>query len=195
MLASCRATQTVSLDSFRVGDSLLAPPRFEPLTAAIAASTNKVALGTAPLLPAFRHRLLVAHSATTVDRNLGGPADSRIRRWLQAWGGPFDHRLGGTIESIEMLRRFWCAKSQVEFQGRRSRFANLEPLPRSSWDSRRVSVRFSSRPDTKMVQAAATRVNQSVGRLETATRNDQREWQRACGRQRSGASCGRTPYE
>src|SRR3972149_5823546 len=56
------------------GDSPLARPRFEPLTllAAAAARTRRVTLGTAVLLPALRHPLLLAHAVASVDRLAAG---------------------------------------------------------------------------------------------------------------------------
>ena len=57
------------LDSVWVGDSLTAKPRLEPLSilAAIAARTTRVQLGTAVLLMALRHPLLLAQTLGTVD--------------------------------------------------------------------------------------------------------------------------------
>ena len=57
------------LDSVWVGDSLTAKPRLEPLSvlAAIAARTSRVRLGTAVLLAALRHPVLLAQTLATVD--------------------------------------------------------------------------------------------------------------------------------
>ncbi|MFB6312030.1 MAG: LLM class flavin-dependent oxidoreductase [Salinirussus sp.] len=57
-----------------VGDSVLAKPRFEPLStlAAVGAATESVQLGTAVYLPPLRHPVHVAHLAATVDQLSGG---------------------------------------------------------------------------------------------------------------------------
>src|SRR5512134_1878754 len=70
LLDMAERVEAMGYDSVWVGDSLLARPRFEPLTllAAVAARTRRVGLGTAVLLPALRHPLLLAHAAATVDR-------------------------------------------------------------------------------------------------------------------------------
>ncbi len=62
------------LDSVWVGDSLVAKPRMEPLAvlAALAARTSRVRLGTAVLLPALRHPVLLAQTLNTVDLISGG---------------------------------------------------------------------------------------------------------------------------
>lgn len=58
-------------------------------------------------------------------RRAGGFPDyaSLIRqqftRWSN-WGGPLEHRLGSTIETIEMSRRLWSLERQVDFEGRYS---------------------------------------------------------------------------
>jgi alkanesulfonate monooxygenase SsuD/methylene tetrahydromethanopterin reductase-like flavin-dependent oxidoreductase (luciferase family) len=73
LLAFCRAVETAGFDSLWLGDSLLARPRFEPLTmlAAIAASTSRVALGTAVLLAALRHPLLLRFAIEVLPRLRG----------------------------------------------------------------------------------------------------------------------------
>ena len=72
-----RMTQRVEeagLDSVWVGDSLVAKPRLEPLSTlgALAARTSRVRLGTAVLLPALRHPVLLSQTMATVDLISGG---------------------------------------------------------------------------------------------------------------------------
>ena len=64
-----RKAEAAGLDSVWVGDSLTAKPRLEPLAtlAAVAACTEKVRLGTAVLLAALRHPVLLAQTMATVD--------------------------------------------------------------------------------------------------------------------------------
>ncbi len=66
--------EAAGLDSVWVGDSLTAKPRLEPLAvlAAIATRTCRVRLGTAVLLPALRHPVLLAQTMATVDLFSGG---------------------------------------------------------------------------------------------------------------------------
>ena len=66
--------EEAGLDSVWVGDSLVAKPRLEPLATlgALAARTSNVRLGTAVLLPALRHPVLMAQTMATVDLISGG---------------------------------------------------------------------------------------------------------------------------
>ena len=66
--------EEAGLDSVWVGDSLVAKPRLEPLATlgALAARTSSVRLGTAVLLPALRHPVLMAQTMATVDLISGG---------------------------------------------------------------------------------------------------------------------------
>ena len=61
--------EEAGLDSVWVGDSLVAKPRLEPLATlgALAAHTSRVRLGTAVLLPALRHPVLMSQTMATVD--------------------------------------------------------------------------------------------------------------------------------
>ena len=69
ILRMAERVEAAGLDSVWVGDSLVAKPRLEPLAAlgAIAARTSRVRLGTAVLLPALRHPVLLAQTMATVD--------------------------------------------------------------------------------------------------------------------------------
>ena len=66
--------EEAGLDSVWVGDSLTAKPRLEAMTtlAAIAARTERVRLGTAVMLMALRHPVLLAQMVGTVDLISGG---------------------------------------------------------------------------------------------------------------------------
>ena len=74
ILRMAERVEAAGLDSVWVGDSLVAKPRLEPLSAlgAIAARTSRVRLGTAVLLPALRHPVLLAQTMATVDLISGG---------------------------------------------------------------------------------------------------------------------------
>ncbi len=66
--------EEAGLESVWVGDSLTAKPRLEAMTtlAAIAARTSRVRLGTAVMLMALRHPVLLAQMMGTVDLISGG---------------------------------------------------------------------------------------------------------------------------
>ena len=61
--------EELGFDSVWVGDSVLARPRLEAMTtlAAVASRTQRVKLGTAVLLPALRHPVVLANEAANVD--------------------------------------------------------------------------------------------------------------------------------
>ncbi len=69
-----RAAERLGFDSLWAGDSLLARPRLEPLAllSALAGQTESVTLGTAVLVAALRHPLLLAHQVATLDQLAGG---------------------------------------------------------------------------------------------------------------------------
>lgn len=63
------AAEQLGFDSVWVGDSPIARPRPDALVtlSAIAARTSTCTLGTAVLLPALRHPVLLAHELATLD--------------------------------------------------------------------------------------------------------------------------------
>jgi probable F420-dependent oxidoreductase len=143
LLAMAERAEADGYDSIWAGDSLLARPRFEPLTllAAAAARTRRVALGTAVLLPALRHPLLLAHAVATLDRLAGGRlvlgvgvATDRppTRREFEAVGVPFAERTGRMVETLAICRRLWSAGStadRVSYQGKYWALDRVQVLP------------------------------------------------------------------
>jgi alkanesulfonate monooxygenase SsuD/methylene tetrahydromethanopterin reductase-like flavin-dependent oxidoreductase (luciferase family) len=128
MLALAEQAEALGFSSVWVGDSLTARPRHEPLTllAAVAARTRRVTLGTAVLLPALRHPLVLAHAVATVDRvaegrlvlGVGIAGDTpATRKEFEAAGVPFRQRAGRCIETLDICRALWRGDS-VSFQGR-----------------------------------------------------------------------------
>ena len=128
MLAMAERAEALGFSSVWVGDSLTARPRHEPLTllAAVAARTRRVALGTAVLLPALRHPLVLAHAVATVDRvsegrlilGVGIAGDTpATRKEFAAAGVPFHQRAGRCIETLEICRALWRGDS-VSVKGR-----------------------------------------------------------------------------
>lgn len=115
-------------DSVWVGDSILARPRLEAFTtlAAVAWRARRVKLGTAVLLSALRHPVVLANEAANLDLLSDGrlilglgiatraPATERE---FAACGVPFNRRIGLFEEGVEIMRRLWTEPS-VTFSGR-----------------------------------------------------------------------------
>lgn len=116
IIALAETVEKAGLDSVWVGDSLVAKPRMEPLAVlgALAARTSRVRLGTAVLLPALRHPVLLAQTLATVDLISGGRLvigagvggafnDDQKREW-EAAGVPAKGRGRRFEEIIEIVQ-------------------------------------------------------------------------------------------
>jgi probable F420-dependent oxidoreductase len=141
MLAMAERAEAAGFDAVWIGDSLTARPRHEPLTllAAVAARTRRVRLGTAVLLPALRHPVVLAHVVGTLDRvaegrvvlGVGIAADTpAIRREFAAAGVPFERRVGRFLETLEICRGLW-SRDDVSFAGQHFTLerVTMEPKP------------------------------------------------------------------
>jgi alkanesulfonate monooxygenase SsuD/methylene tetrahydromethanopterin reductase-like flavin-dependent oxidoreductase (luciferase family) len=118
VLAAARHAEATGFDSAWIGDSLLARPRFEPLTllAALLTATRRIRLGTAVLLPLLRHPLTLAHSLATLDRlapgrlivgvGAGGEVPATYAE-LAAVGVSGTKRVSCLLDRAEMWRRLW----------------------------------------------------------------------------------------
>jgi probable F420-dependent oxidoreductase len=140
LVEQARLAEALGFDSVWAGDSPVTRPRADPLTvlAAAAAVTDRVTLGTAVLLPALRHPILLAHQLATVDRLAGG-------RLVAGMGGGFPHpntaaqfaalgidyrsRISRLTESVEAMRQLWTSTG-VSFQGRHFGFDDVTIAPR-----------------------------------------------------------------
>ena len=120
--------EALGFDSVWVGDSILARPRLEPLTtlAAAASRTSRVKLGTAVLLPALRHPVVLANELANLDLLCNGRLilglgiagnNSSIEREFTACGVDFRHRIGIFEEGVALMRRLWT-EPEVTFHGR-----------------------------------------------------------------------------
>src|SRR5207248_1121022 len=101
-----------------VGDSVVAKPRLEPLTtlAYLAGITTRVRLGTAVLLPALRHPVVLAHQIANVDQisrgrvvlglGVGWSLPSAEREWA-ACGADHKRRVRRLEEHVETWRALW----------------------------------------------------------------------------------------
>jgi probable F420-dependent oxidoreductase len=135
-----RAEQ-LGFDSAWTGDAPFSRPRFDPLTllAAVAARTERLAVGTAIILPVLRHPLLFAHAVATVDRIaegrfILGVGAGWVKSEFDAVGARFDQRVGRLLETIEICRTLWRAASQADpqparFDGRYWSFDGIRLFP------------------------------------------------------------------
>ena len=141
MLDLAERAEAAGFDSVWAGDSLLARPRFEPLTllAAVAARTRRVELGTAVLVAPLHNPVLLAQSAATLDRIAQGrlilgvgfaTRNARVRHEFDAAGADFEHRASRMTELMEICRLLWRGEP-VSFEGRfwNLKDATLLPTP------------------------------------------------------------------
>jgi alkanesulfonate monooxygenase SsuD/methylene tetrahydromethanopterin reductase-like flavin-dependent oxidoreductase (luciferase family) len=113
-----RMADRAGYDAVWVGDSIVAKPRLEPLTtlAYLAGITTRVRLGTAVLLPALRHPVVLAHQIANVDQisrgrvvlglGVGWSLPSAEREWA-ACGADHKRRVRRLEEHVEVWRMLW----------------------------------------------------------------------------------------
>jgi alkanesulfonate monooxygenase SsuD/methylene tetrahydromethanopterin reductase-like flavin-dependent oxidoreductase (luciferase family) len=104
------------------------------LLAAIAASTERVELGTIVLATSFRPPALLAKMATTLDTVSGGRAILGLGcGWHEpeytAFGYPFDHRVDRFEEALRIITPL-VREGEVTFVGTHYRAENCVILPR-----------------------------------------------------------------
>lgn len=116
--AMARHADQAGYDAVWVGDSIVAKPRLEPLTTLgyLAGTTARVRLGTAVLLPALRHPVVLAHQIANVDQISGGrmvlglgvgwSLPSAEREWA-ACGADHKRRVRRLEEHVEIWRLLW----------------------------------------------------------------------------------------
>lgn len=139
LVAQARRAEELGLDSVWAGDSPVTRPRADPLMllAAVAQATERVALGTAVLLPALRHPILLAHQLATLDRlsdgrliagmGAGFPVRATEAQFA-AVGIGFGRRIGRMEESIEAMRRLWSGDA-VSYEGEHFTFSDVRLVP------------------------------------------------------------------
>jgi alkanesulfonate monooxygenase SsuD/methylene tetrahydromethanopterin reductase-like flavin-dependent oxidoreductase (luciferase family) len=105
--------------------------------AAVAQATERVTLGTAVLLPALRHPILMAHQLATLDRLSegrliagmgGGFPNPHTQAQFEAVGIGFGRRVSRMEESIDAMRRLWSGES-VSYQGEHFAFTDVRLAP------------------------------------------------------------------
>jgi probable F420-dependent oxidoreductase len=129
--AMARAAEEVGFDSIWIGDHLLyrgdgrperGPWEAWTLLAALAAATERVALGPLVACAAFHPPALLAKMAATIDEVSGGRFTLALGAgWneveFRAFGLPFDHRVARFEESFSIVRRL-LAGDRVTLHGR-----------------------------------------------------------------------------
>ena len=113
-----RLADRAGYDAVWVGDSIVAKPRLEPLTtlAFLAGITTRVRLGTAVLLPALRHPVVLAHQIANLDQisrgrvvlglGVGWSLPAAEREWA-ACGADHKRRVRRLEEHVELWRMLW----------------------------------------------------------------------------------------
>lgn len=102
--------------------------------AAIAATTSRIALGTAVYVTALRHPLHTARTTLTVQelsggRVLFGVGAGWLREEFAALDVPFRGRFSRTDECVEILRRAWAGE-RFSHAGTHYRFDEVQLHPR-----------------------------------------------------------------
>jgi alkanesulfonate monooxygenase SsuD/methylene tetrahydromethanopterin reductase-like flavin-dependent oxidoreductase (luciferase family) len=120
-----RLADQAGYDALWVGDSIVAKPRLEPLTtlAYLAGMTTRVRLGTAVLLPALRHPVVLAGQIANVDAlsrgrvvvgvGVGWSLPSAEREWA-ACGADHKRRVRRLEEHVAVWRRLWRGEPLTE---------------------------------------------------------------------------------
>jgi alkanesulfonate monooxygenase SsuD/methylene tetrahydromethanopterin reductase-like flavin-dependent oxidoreductase (luciferase family) len=139
--AMARDADAAGYDAVWVGDSIVAKPRLEPLTtlAYLAAITARVRLGTAVLLPALRHPVVLAHQIANLDQisrgravlglGVGWSLPSAEREWAAC--GMDHHRRARRLEEHVLVWRMLWRGEPVTWEGEGVRLTEhtIGPLP------------------------------------------------------------------
>jgi alkanesulfonate monooxygenase SsuD/methylene tetrahydromethanopterin reductase-like flavin-dependent oxidoreductase (luciferase family) len=140
LVGQARRAEALGFDSVWAGDSPVTRPRADALLllAAAANATERVRLGTAVMLPALRHPILLAHQLATLDRLShgrliagmgGGFPKSNTRDQFAAVGIAFGSRTSRLEESVDAMRPLWSG-DVVSRQGRHLTFIDGCLVPR-----------------------------------------------------------------
>jgi alkanesulfonate monooxygenase SsuD/methylene tetrahydromethanopterin reductase-like flavin-dependent oxidoreductase (luciferase family) len=122
-----RHADQAGYDAVWVGDSIVAKPRLDAVTtlAYLAGITTRVRLGTAVLLPALRHPVVLANEIANVDHisqgrvvlglGVGWSLPSAEREWA-ACGADHKRRVRRLEEHVKVWRMLWRGEP-VTYQG------------------------------------------------------------------------------
>jgi probable F420-dependent oxidoreductase len=139
---AAREAEAAGLDSYWVYDHLLFRDEAGTtsgiheawtMLTAIAASTERIAIGSLILCASFRNPALLAKMATTLDEVSGGRLVLGLgvgwnRAEFDAFGYPFEDRIPRFRESVALVRRLLDGEL-VDFTGSIGRFAGAELAP------------------------------------------------------------------
>jgi probable F420-dependent oxidoreductase len=143
MRAMARLAEEIGFDSLWVGDHLLyRPPGREPrgpwdawtVMAALADATSTVEFGPLVACILFHNPAIIAKKAATIDEMSGGRFILGLGAgWNQAefeaYGFPFDHRVGRFEEAFTIVRTL-LSDGQIDFHGRYYDLSDCLLLPR-----------------------------------------------------------------
>lgn len=133
-----RKAEALGLDSVWLGDSVLAKPRLESFTtwAAVLAATARVRVGTAVMLAALRHPVMLAQSLATLDcmfpgRVLPGLGVGRpdLKFEFETLGVPLGERARRFTETVE-IAKLLLRDPKADYEGRYFSFEGVELEPR-----------------------------------------------------------------
>lgn len=140
VLEMAKMAESAGLDSVWVGDSLTAKPRLEPLStlAAVAAVTSNVRLGTAVLLAALRHPVLLAQTCATLDVISGGRLvigagvggafnEAQVREWEAA--SVEARSRASRLEEIVCIVRALGSGTPLDYPGKHFNLKQVQVLP------------------------------------------------------------------
>jgi 5,10-methylenetetrahydromethanopterin reductase len=135
-VSQARAAEQLGFDSFWVPEDYAFPGAFSSC-AAIAATTNKIRIGTGVVNPFTRHPVLIAMELAALDQLSGGRAmlglGASIKLWIdEQMGIRYDKPVSALRDAVVIIRRLFSG-GPVEYQGRVFRAGagmrfNLEPL-------------------------------------------------------------------
>ena len=127
------------------------------LLACAAASTSTVRLGTAVILSALRHPVLLAKSAATLDYMSGGRLALGISLGgrdaeFQSLGVDLSRRVGRFSEGLTLMRRLW-EETEVTFHGR---FYNVDAVTArpGPYEGRSIPIILGGRADAVLRRSA-----------------------------------------
>ena len=134
------AAEELGYDSVWANDSVLTP-RIEALTVltAAAATTERVTVGTATLMPVTRRPVNAAHSLASLDLLSGGRLVVGVGAGFPGRFGvplhrlsevPWERRFARLDETVALWRRLWSADEPVTFHGDVLRLDDVPPTIR-----------------------------------------------------------------
>ncbi len=108
-------------------------PSLLPMLAAMAATTERIELGTGIVLTPFHDPIRLAEDAAVVDqlsngRLLLGLGIGWREEEFRMFDVPMSERLQRTVETVEVLRRAWSGR-RFSFQGRAFRYDRVRVTP------------------------------------------------------------------